>query len=117
MAKQELQPQRSGDRTGRRFKSYYRNLISIRKKYIQGFKPEVWSDSDRHIIMLDYRETGVKVIMSLSSDEHRVDIRTGGLVIMDTEDENAMVSGSGRRIENTTLNMHPYSAIIVRYSH
>ncbi len=108
---------RSGDRTGRRFQSYYRNLISIRKKYIQGFKPEVWSDSDRRIIMLDYRETGVKVIMSLSSDEHPVDIRTGGLVILDTEDESIMEPGSGRRIENTIINMHPYSAIIVRYSH
>ena len=109
--------ERSGDRTGRRFMGHYKNLISIRKKYIQGRKPEVWSDSRRHLIVLDYRDTAVKVFMSFSSGEEKIDLDTGGSVIFDSEDANAAESVSEKKMGEGPVTMQPFSAIIIRYSH
>ena len=106
---------RSEEGTGKKFLKYYKNLISIRKRYIQGLKPEVWSHDEKQIITLDYRETGTKVIMSLSSVENQLQIKTGGVMIFDSEDEDVMEPGSVRIMEGTTLIMPPYSAVIVRY--
>jgi len=107
----------SGEETGKRFMSHYKNLISIRKKYIQGHRPQVWSDGSRHIIILDYRDTSVKVVMSFSSKEEKFDLKAEGSLIFHTGDCDLGETVSEKRVEGGTVTMDPYSAFIVRYSH
>ena len=113
----KIDHKRSGERTGKRFMDHYKNLISIRKKYIQGHKPEVLSEETSHLIVLDYRDTGVKVAMSFSSKEEELDLGTEGSFIFDTEDSGVRESVSEKRVKGGVITMQPFSAVIMKYSH
>lgn len=108
--------ERSEERTGKRFLAHYRNLISIRKKYIQGHRPEVWSDENRHLIVLDYADTHVRVVMSFSSKEENFHLNSDNSIIFTTEDCNTDES-SPEKSAGGTIIMQPYSAFITKYHH
>ncbi|MCL4342065.1 MAG: malto-oligosyltrehalose trehalohydrolase [Candidatus Thermoplasmatota archaeon] len=109
--------EQSEERTGKRFMDLYKNLISIRKKYIQGHRPEVWSDGNRHLIILDYEDTSVKVVMSFSSKEEKLELNSEGSMIFHTDDRDPGESFSEKRLERGSIIMQPYSAFIMRISH
>jgi maltooligosyltrehalose trehalohydrolase len=113
----KLDHERSGDKVGRRFLGVYKNIIRIRKKYIMGFKPDVISDRTRSIIILYYRETGIRVIMSFSSRDQNIIMDNEGLVLLDTEDSTVTESDSEKKVNRGEFTIQPFSALIVKSVH
>lgn len=106
--------QRAREEEGQIFLAHYRNLISIRKKYIKGLKPDVWSDGERKIIVLYYKETRLKMIMCFSSRMESLDLHITGSTIFSTEDCNIQEPSAEISINAGTLQMKPFYAIAVR---
>lgn len=109
--------ERINENDGQIFLAHYRNLISLRKKYIQGLKPNVWSSEEKKVIVLDYEETHLNVIMCFSSRIENLDLNIGGSTIFSTEDCNIQENAGEMPVNEGTLEIKPFSAIIIRTRH